>query len=234
MSADKKYCHLFFDLDRTLWDFDSSSEEALEKLYKQHDLYSLGIPSFDLFHDVYKDVNLELWAQYRNGRVDKPTLSLNRFYMTFKEFGMDDVNLAELISREYVHEVSENTELFPEVHETLGYLSGKYRMHVITNGFVEVQYRKIEKSGLRKYFDQIITSEESGCHKPAIEIFVLALERAGAKAEESLMIGDDPVVDLLGARLAGMDQLYVNHYGQDITGDFTYAVNSLSQIKNIL
>jgi putative hydrolase of the HAD superfamily len=234
MKSKTKYNHLFFDLDRTLWDFDTNSEETLRQLYKQYTLSDKGIFSFDDFHEVYKVVNADMWEKYRNGQMDKATLSHNRFHLTLMEFGIDDGNLADAISAGYVYGISEKTRLFPFVRETLDHLYGRYRMHVLTNGFMEVQYRKMENTGLGKYFENIITSEEAGAHKPALRIFEFALEKTGASARESLMIGDDPLVDMVGAKSAGMDQMFVNYEGKEVSELFTYTIRSLEEIKGIL
>jgi putative hydrolase of the HAD superfamily len=234
MTIRKKYKHLFFDLDKTLWDFDANSAEALREIYSRHQLSKRGVHSFDDFHEVYKAINEELWEKYRNGEMDKAALSVNRFHFSLLEYHIDDIPLAEVLSQEYIDGVSEQTRLFPHAFETLDYLFGRYHMHVLTNGFMEVQYRKMENTGLGKYFDSIITSEEAGAHKPALRIFQYALEKTGADPGECLMIGDDPDVDMIGAKSAGIDQMFVNYDGIEVNEIFTFTIRSLSEVRNIL
>jgi putative hydrolase of the HAD superfamily len=234
MAQQKKYKYLFFDLDKTLWDFDANSTATLRQLYTRHKLGKMGVYSFDDFHEAYKIINAELWEKYRNGEMDKPSLSLNRFHFTLLESGIDDVALATKLSEEYIDGVSEQTVLFPHVYETLDYLYGRYHMHVLTNGFSEVQYRKIETTGLGKYFEKIITAEEAGSHKPALKFFQYALEKTGADPGKSLMIGDDPAVDLIGAKSAGIDQMFVNYDGIEVSELFTFTIRSLQEIRLIL
>ena len=229
-----KYKHLFFDLDRTLWDFDANSHEALQELFESFELVKRGLPSFEVFYENYKHINLDLWEKYRNGTVDRPFLSLHRFLNTLRLFQVDDRELALKMSEEYVRLVSVKTKLFPDAREVLAYLAPKYHLHVITNGFADVQYRKLENGGLRAYFDKVITSEEAGVHKPAPGIFTYAFRQAGACADESLMIGDDPEVDLKPATVLGMDQMYVNHEGLLTDEKFTYEVRSLREIMDVL
>jgi putative hydrolase of the HAD superfamily len=222
-----KYRHLIFDLDRTLWDFDANSLLALEEMFVFFGLHARGVADFESFHRVYKKINAGLWDDYRKALVTRETLSLNRFLHSIRAFGLDDEKLALEMSAFYVR-------VFPGAHEALAYLHPRYRLHVLTNGFADVQYRKLERSGLKKYFDHIITSEEAGAHKPSPVIFEYTLEKIGAPASECLMIGDDPEVDLHGARNAGMDQMLANFDGQTDGGGFTFEITSLDQLKHLL
>ncbi len=232
--AENKYRHIIFDLDRTLWDFDTNSLLALQEMYEALALQEKGVDDFEAFHHTYKQINAGLWDDYRKGMVTRETLSLNRFLNTIRSFSVDDVVLATKMSEYYVKAVSEKTILFPEVHETLSYLKPKYGLHVLTNGFADVQYRKLNRSGLERYFQHIITSEEAGAHKPSPWIFNYALKKIGVPAHQCLMVGDDPAVDLIGARDAGMDQMFVNfdHIKQEET--FTFEVDHLSLLRTLL
>jgi len=230
----QKYRHIIFDLDRTLWDFDKNSVSALRDLYVNMQLQKRGIGNFDVFHQTYKKINAGLWEEYRNGTVTRETLSLNRFLVTIRECGIQDVALATALSEGYVKHVAEKTQLFPYTHETLKYLKKKYTLHVLTNGFAEVQFKKLDLSGLRDYFVHIITSEEAGAHKPSPYIFKYALNKIAATSDECLMVGDDPEVDLVGARACGMDQMFVNYDGISVPHQFTYEISQLSEIPNLL
>jgi putative hydrolase of the HAD superfamily len=234
MIKGKKYTNLFFDLDRTLWDFDANSHAELAELFAKYNLQKSGINNFETFYQTYKEINAQLWDDYRNGKVTKQNLSLNRFLFAIRFFGIDDVNLAATLSEEYVKGVSDRTKLFPYALEILKYLSKIYRLHVLTNGFAEVQYQKLKNSGLDKFFTHIITSEEAGAHKPSPVIFKYALQKSVADASECLMIGDDPEVDLDGAKALGIDQMFVNFDQVKVTEKYTYTVYSLKEIKNIL
>lgn len=234
MNESRKYRHIFFDLDRTLWDFDTNSHEALEEIFSEFDLSRLGIPDFSAFYKVYAEVNALLWEQYRNHEIDRNYLSLNRFLQTNRCFGNDDETLASEMSQRYILLVSNKTRLFPHAADLLEYLSAKYKLHIITNGFADVQYRKLERSDTRRFFTEVITSEEAGFHKPSLHIFRIALQKAGAVPYESLMIGDDPEVDLQGAAAVGMDQLFFNPEAVKHHYKFTFEVRSLREIFDIL
>jgi putative hydrolase of the HAD superfamily len=229
----KKYKHIFWDLDRTLWDFDKNSEEAIRDLYKKHDLpIKLGV-EFDVFFQEYLTINHDLWAAYRKGEVTKDELRLRRFHYSFEKFGYSDSVFALSFNDDYVALCSSKSNLIPHSKEVLDYLKPNYEMHVITNGFVEAQQVKINNSGLDKYFTEVVVSDGLGYRKPDKRIFDYAFEKSGATAENSIMIGDDYGPDVLGAKAVGMDQVYFTKALQK-GEDATFVIHSLLELKNIL
>lgn len=230
----KKYKHLFFDLDRTLWDFDKNSKETLQDLFISFGLQKLDIPDFDIFYEHYCHHNIYLWDLYRGGKIDKDFLSVERFYLTLADFGIENKKLSELISIDYVEQSPLKTALFQYTHEVLDYLNKRYSLHIITNGFKEIQFRKLNLCGLEKYFTSVIVSEEAGCNKPDKKIFFYALEKNKANTEESIMIGDDLAVDILAAKAVGMDQIYVNYDRLPHDEKITHEVFSLKELCKIL
>lgn len=230
----KNYRHLFFDLDRTLWDFDAAAEVAFEKIYEQYHLKDLGIPSAHEFHEVYHPLNEELWELYRADQITKEELNRTRFMKPLEHYGIHDEALADHLSEDYVYWSPRIVRLVPGTMELLDYLKPKYHLHLITNGFEEVQHTKLSGSGLEPYFETLTVSEEVGVKKPNPEIFHYALKKAGATPEESLMIGDEMAVDIDGARAAGMDQLLFNASGQPVLGKRTYEVNKWIEITTYL
>ncbi len=158
----KKYTTLFFDLDHTLWDFDANSKEALDEIYTHQGLQQRGVPSFNAFLNEYYKVNDHMWGLYRRDIITKGQLRTDRFFNTLLKFNIEDRPLASDMGDYYVNNSPYKTNLFEGCHDVLRVLSRNYKMHIITNGFDEVQHIKIEKSGLDKYFDQVITSEIAG------------------------------------------------------------------------
>jgi putative hydrolase of the HAD superfamily len=228
-----KYKHLFFDLDRTLWDFETNSIQAFKAIFEKRNLSEI-FPDFDTFVKTYKHHNEKLWEQYRLGEIKKDELRNNRFLLTLKDFGCEDAELAKTIGDDYVELSPQQTTLFPGTIETLEYLSPKYKMHIITNGFVEVQYKKLRNSKLEKYFDKIITSEEAKASKPKPGIFHAALSSANAKKAECLMIGDDLKNDIIGARDYGFDQVFFNPHKNEHQEKVSYEVESIPALREIL
>ncbi len=206
----KNIKHIFFDLDRTLWDFEENSHQELVLLYEKYKLQSLGIPTSDEFITKYKQINEECWALYRVNEITKENLRSKRINETLLFFGIDDFQLSVSLGEDYIKESPYRTVLFPNAIETLDYLTEKYQLHMITNGFEEVQHIKLKASNLEKYFKLVITSEQVGVKKPNIEIFDYALAQAGANAKESVYIGDDFEVDVLGAINAKWSAVYFN------------------------
>ena len=234
MKRPKKYKHIFFDLDRTLWDFDAAAEVAFERIYEKYDLKEKGIPSAHDFHEVYHPLNEHLWELYRENKITKDDLNRTRFVLPLEHYGIHDVELADHLSEGYVYWSPRIVRLVPGTLELLEYLKPKYHLHLITNGFQEIQDTKLTLSGMKPYFETLTVSEEVGVKKPNPEIFHYALRKANAKAEESLMIGDEMAVDIDGARAAGMDQLLLNASGQPVHGERTYEVNKLLEITSYL
>ena len=230
----KEYKHIFFDLDRTLWDFDKSSQEAFAEIYDLYDLKGLGIESVELLHDVYSVHNERLWDMYRKGEVTKEVLRGKRFHLALKDLGVDNAELAEKIGLDYIRLSPLKVNLFPQAINILEYLFPKYKLHIITNGFQEVQEIKIAASDLGKYFETIVTSEEAGMKKPHKGIFEYSLKKAGASADESLMVGDDPDVDILGARDVGMDQVLFDPNSLYVVNSASYYVVCLDEMKGFL
>lgn len=229
-----KYKYLFFDLDRTLWDFEKSAIEALEEIVENHQLTRKGVDNFNDFYEKYTDHNHRLWDMYREGLLEKDVLRWKRFHLTLLDYGIDDETLAEAIGTDYVEISPRKVNLFPHVMETLQYLAPKYHMHLITNGFQEVQEIKIKESGMDRYFEKLITSEEAGVKKPDPRIFYYALEKTGALSDESLMIGDDYPVDIEGARQVGMDQVFFDPGRLSDENDCTFKIDDLLSLCEIL
>ena len=230
----KHYKHLYFDLDRTLWDFDAAAEVAFERIYEQYNLKSLGIPSAHDFHEVYHPLNEQLWVLYRADKITKNDLNRTRFLKPLEHYGIHDVDLADHLSEDYVYWSPRIVRLVPGTMELLDYLKPKYHLHLITNGFQEVQDTKLTLSGIKPYFETLTVSEEVGVKKPNPEIFYYALRKANATAEESLMIGDELDVDIDGARAAGMDTVLFNPKAEKVEGERTFEVCTLQEIIAIL
>jgi len=230
----QKYKHIFFDLDRTLWDFDAAAEVAFERIYEKYNLKSLGIPSAHEFHEVYHPLNEQLWVLYREDKITKDYLNRTRFMQPLAHYGIHDTALADHLSEDYVYWSPRIVRLVPGTMELLDYLKPKYHLHLITNGFQEVQHTKLSGSGLEPYFETLTVSEEVGVKKPNPEIFLYALRKANASPAESLMIGDEMAVDIDGARAAGIDQIFYNAGGKTVEGERTFEVKSLKEIMGIL
>ena len=229
-----KYKHLFFDLDHTLWDFETNSRHTLDELYDNMHLKSKGIDDFEAFHRRYLVHNDQMWERYRKGFIKVDELRWKRFWLTLLDYKIGDENLAREMAVHFLDLLPTRTALFPGTTEVLDYLvQKKYDLHLITNGFEKIQHRKLKFSGIDKYFIEVITSEGSNSLKPHKDIFDFAIQKAKADARHSIMIGDDPEVDIKGAMNAGIDQVFVNYTKKEIDFKPTFIVTSLSQLKEI-
>lgn len=227
------YRSLFFDLDRTLWDFDSSALKAIQTLFEKHEFAGLGIPDSEEFYRSYTHHNTALWDLYRVGEITKEKLRWWRFFITLLDFGIENKELSVKIGEEYLQLIQQIVSLFPNAENVLDYLAPKYDLHLITNGFSEVQETKLRISGLDNYFLTVVTSEEAGCKKPDRKIFDYAIKKSGAKIDSSIMIGDDPDVDILGAKNAGMDQVLFDPKNIHPKNGCTFYITDLAELKVI-
>lgn len=231
---EQRYKNLFIDLDDTLYDFSAASREAFNETYSQLH-YERYFDSFDHYMSIYSPYNLELWRIYGEGRITKEELNCRRFSHPLEAVGVNDAGLAAQFCREALSRIPTKGNLVPGAIELLEYLRPKYRMFILSNGFVELQSHKMSASGIDKYFDDIILSEEIGINKPRPELFEYALKKTAALLEESIMIGDMFDTDIKGAANIGMEQIYFNPKNkQDHTFAPTYEVKDLLQIKEIL
>ena len=230
----KTYKHLFFDLDHTLWDFNRNSEETLEELFELYSLKELGIAAFTDFLKTYRKVNDQKWALYRKNQITKDQLRATRFYDTLLAFEVDHPEMAKKIDEDYISKSPFKTHVFPHTHKVLDYLASKYQMHIITNGFTEIQDIKLTQAKLKTYFTHKITSENVGVNKPDPKIFTHALRLAGVHRKEALMIGDNLAVDIIGARNVGIDQVYFNPDKKPHEVKVTYEISSLDELMKFL
>ena len=231
-----KYKHIFFDLDHTLWDFETNAYQVLEELYYHHTLESRGVPSFTVFHKTYMVHNDKLWDRFRKGFITRNDLRTKRFSRTLLDFKIGDDKLSDALGTQFLELLPTRTALFPHAKETLEYLAAKnYPIHMITNGFEETQLIKMRSSGIDHFFTHVITSEAAGSLKPYREIFDYAVKLAGGTAESSIMIGDALDIDIIGAHNAGIDQVYFNP-AVPAVGDLkpTYTIQSLHELRDIL
>jgi len=225
--------HIFFDLDRTLWDFEFNSHETLLELCIAHNLSDKGVEDYEAFIKTYKVHNEALWDLYRVDKISQKDLRRERFQRALADYNIIDPILAEKIGEDYISICPKKDKLFPHTIEVLEYLSGKYSLHIITNGFEKVQHIKLKYSNLEKYFDKVITSEQVGVKKPNPKIFDFAISDAKTTAEQSIYIGDDLEVDIIGCQNFGIDEVYFNPEKILHQENIAFEISCLSQLKDL-
>ena len=243
----KQYKAVFIDWDDTIGDFIGAAKMALHEMYDKYHLDDY-FASHEEFVSLYKPHNLELWDKYGKDQVTKEYLSFDRFFFPLvhgsrvgerlkakgERHGV--AALAEQLSEDFLNMTTARFSLLPGAEELVRYLAAKYPLTVVTNGFVEVQYEKFDKSGLKDCFAHIVLSEEVGCQKPNPRIFEEALRMNGLQAEEVVMIGDSWNSDIKGAINAGIDQIWIRKSNDPLPEgqSATYLVQSLSEVMEIL
>jgi putative hydrolase of the HAD superfamily len=230
-----QYKDIFFDLDHTIWDFETNSKATLQELYITNNLHQMGIENFDLFFERYSFHNHKLWDRYTKGFIKQEELKWKRMWLALLDFKIANDNLSKKLSQEFLEILPSKTSVFTYTFEILNYLKTKnYNLHIITNGFEKVQFNKLKNSKLDSYFDCVITSEASNSLKPNVEIFNCALQKANATTSNSIMIGDNIAADIDGAKNAGLATIYVNHVSNIVYKPANYTVFTLQEIENIL
>ncbi len=221
---------VFFDLDHTLWDFDKNSMLAFKRVFKK---FKIEI-EIESFIEVYEPINLAYWKKYREEQVTKEILRRGRLIDSFEKFNIEySIRKIDEMADSYIEELPFDNHLFDGTLAILDYLTVRYQLHIITNGFEEVQYKKLKNSGIYHYFSTITTSEEVGVKKPNPKVFKMALKKANANPNQSIMIGDSFEADILGAKNIGMNTLFYNYRNEIIPSDFNF-INTLSEIKTHL
>ncbi len=226
----KHITDIFFDLDHTLWDFEKNSALAFEKVLKKHKI----TVELEVFLKHYVPLNFKYWELYRHDKITQDQLRYGRLKDTFDILNYETSDeLIDLISVEYIHYLPEFNYLFDGALEILDYLNAKYNLHIITNGFQEVQAGKMTNSGIDMYFKTITNSEMAGVKKPNPKIFEFALLKANVQKQNSIMIGDCLDADVNGALNFGMDAIHFNENNKEIPNHIKQ-VNHLIELKNHL
>ncbi|WP_027138473.1 YjjG family noncanonical pyrimidine nucleotidase [Gaetbulibacter saemankumensis] len=221
---------VFFDLDHTLWDFDRNSALAFQKIFR---LSKIQV-DIDLFLEHYKAINLEYWKLYRNEKIDKESLRLGRLNDAFKALDYHiEPTVVKQLSQDYIAYLTDNNYLYDNTIEILEYLSERYQLHILSNGFHEVQHKKLVKSNIHHYFKTVTNGESVGIKKPNPEIFHYALRQANTTVNKSVMIGDGYEADILGAKSIGMEVVYFDEFNQ-ATDTEIRTIRHLIELKQFL
>ena len=230
-----KYKSIFIDLDDTLWAFTENARDTFEDMYHQY-RFERYFQSFDHFMKLYMPKNLELWDLYGRHEISKDELNARRFSYPLLQVGVDDPALVKAYSDGFFAAIPYKRKLMPHAMEALEYLSGKYRLYILSNGFRELQEQKMRSAGILHYFRKIVLSEDIGAHKPFPAIFNFAMSATQSEFRTSLMIGDNWKNDVAGARDVGMGQGYYCPDAEPSVLDFqpTFLLRDWKEIKKVL
>lgn len=230
------YKHLFFDLDHTLWDFERNSAECLADIYEIFDFKSLNISTLEAFQQEFSIVNKHHWSLLEQNLITHDELRRRRFQETLENLGVKDLkkSFGLEINEYFLELLPKKAHLIEGAVEVLDYLLPKYELHIISNGWQDIQVNKMKSSEIHHYFGEIITNELAGTRKPDRRIFDYALETTKANLAESLMIGDNYEADILGAISANMDTVFYNPDNIPTGQKPTFDIKKLVELKEIL
>ncbi|MFV0531350.1 MAG: YjjG family noncanonical pyrimidine nucleotidase [Flavobacteriales bacterium] len=228
--------HIFFDLDNTLWDFTKNSKITLENLYTECQIEEKHHVVFSVWYDFYYDINEQLWAEYRDHKITKEELKNARFKKAFQAVGIQDSSFPDAFEKVYLNHLPKNNFLRDGAQELLEYLSNqnKYQLHIITNGFKDVSLKKIKGSRIEHYFNTIVSAEDVNTRKPDPKVFQYALNLAKALKEESIIIGDDYIADIIGGLNFGIQAVFYNILDIKVKNNNFIEVKHLNEVKNYL
>lgn len=230
----KRYKTIFFDLDHTLWDFETNSHQTLEELYESYQLEKRGVTSLKALCKIFSEVNSDLWSQYDKGLIKSEVIRAERFKRVLAPFEITDEELIGKISHDYLYTCPRKSTLLPGAIDTLNYLNEKYSLSLITNGFDEVQHMKLASGKIAHYFKHVVTSQQAGYKKPSREIFDYALGLHAHQPNEAIMIGDNLETDIAGALNAAVDAVFYNPQGVKHQQNPQHEIRTLSELQAIL
>lgn len=226
----KNISHVFFDLDHTLWDFDKNSGLTFQKIFELNNI-EINLKEF---LKVYEPINFNYWKLYREEKIDKVSLRYKRLSDAFEILNHKvKSRVINKIADDYIDYLCTFNHLFDGTIEILDYLSSKYQLHIITNGFKEAQQGKLNNANLNHYFKTVTNSEMVGVKKPNPKIFNHALSIANANIEQSIMIGDNLEADVYGALNMGLDAICYNYHNEDVIHGVKF-VDNLLELKHYL
>lgn len=228
------YKHLFFDLDHTLWDFERCSCETLTELFNTYRLDSLADITVEKFTGTFRDINQKLWTLYGAGKISQGHLRTTRFATIFRELAIPENPITTRLAEDYIQLCPKKPHLLPFAREVLDYLKEKYVLHIITNGFADVQHIKMQSANITSYFATIVTSEIAGCQKPDRRIFDYALQQIKSGPRHCLMIGDSLDSDIKGAKNADIDHVFFNYESIPHQVKPTHEIKCLSELMQLL
>lgn len=228
-----KYTTVFIDFDDTLIDTNANAKKCMKLVYEGHNVKQY-YPTFEEFFEVYETNNLKLWSEYSKGVIDKETVLNTRFVKPFENFPEVDTQYMSKMSEDFLARIVLMGTHIEGAEKLLAHLKSKYKVVMLSNGFTELQYKKVESAGLTQYFDEIILSDAVGVNKPHPDIYKYALDKSDSVAAKTIMIGDNILADIEGAMNSEIDQIWFNPKDKETDLLPTHTVKHLLDILDIL
>lgn len=206
--------HLFFDLDHTLWDFETNARECLLEIFEHYSFRNVGL-DFEQFFNRFSEINRNLWTQLEQKKITHEAIRLHRFKLTLEQLGAkSDLKKSKEYNQHFLDLLPNKKGLIQNCVEVLNQLKENYQLHILSNGYHEIQLKKLKNSGIDHYFTEVITNDRAGARKPDKEIFDFAIAAAKTEKKDSLMIGDSLDADIEGAEKAGLHAIHFDEHNR--------------------
>lgn len=227
---------IFFDLDDTLFDFSKASLISLLRLWDETTEIKKKFHSPEEFIDEYHIHNTRMWKLHEEGKITADFLKGERFRLTIAPERNDKEILtsSRRLNDRYLWMLGECNAVCPGAKEMLDRLSRHCLIGVLTNGFTEVQYRKLNATGLDRYIQRMVISDEIGIQKPDQRLFRYAEQETGASPDSTVMIGDNPSNDIKGAIDAGWKAIFYDRKGKDFETDSSLFLGKTDKLTDIM
>jgi YjjG family noncanonical pyrimidine nucleotidase len=224
--------HLFFDLDHTLWDFERNAEECIQEIFEEKADKIPSEVSFEEFYAAFSFLNQAMWAQLDAKEITHEYLRTHRFKNSFEKIGVEiNLDLSQEFDAHFLEKLPTKGHVMEGALPLLESLKGNYALHMITNGYLEIQTRKMENAGILHFFEHIVTYDVANSRKPEKAMYEHALNLANCTPDESLMIGDSYVADIQGAVNAGLKAI---HFDQTGMSNASYMIARLADLPKMI
>lgn len=231
----KKYTHIFFDLDHTLWDFEKNSNETLLELVRHFKISDIHSFDENQFLEKFHKANYILWDQFNADKISAEELRNMRFQMAFDHHLEDVKHLINEFNQAYINTCPHKGYLIPYAKEVLENLYSKYyKLFILTNGFEHIQLTKLITSNIFHYFDEVYSVKDIGFKKPNPEYFNFVLKEQNIDPSSCIMIGDSLEIDVLAAMNVGIDGVWYNPTNNYAPQSPTYIINDLRELFTIV
>ena len=221
---------ILFDFDNTLVDFNQGSVLSMRQSFQE-----TGLTYSDEIYSLFKQINKKIWKDFEEGKIDTVTIRHRRFAILFDELGVDHLNPFDFNAR-YLNNLITHTALIQGARDVLDHFRKSHSLGLITNGLKEVQRPRLKQVNIYDHFEQIVVSDEIGYSKPDFEYFEHTYNSFDRKynKEEVLVVGDNPVADIKGAKDYGFRTCWLKPRDSEVnSNEADFEISKLDELREL-